>query len=523
MPHSSKPFILVILDGWGISKEREGNAILQANTPVMDLMIKKYPNTLLSASGRDVGLPANQAGNSEAGHVNIGAGRIVEQDEIRVSQSINDGSFFRNPALVNTIKHVVKNKSNIHLMGLLTSDQSAHADPDHLLALITFVNLSLAHINSDCKVYLHLFTDGRDSYQYLAIKLLEKFKKALTKRNHIATISGRFFAMDRIKEWERTELAYNALVLGEGFRADSATEAILQAYNREENDEYIKPTVINVDNGDGRISDNDSIIFFNIRSDRVRQLTKAFVNEEFVGFARKKILKNLCFISMINYGPDLPEVDVMFPSSPLENTLPFLMSDKRQLYVAESEKYAHVTYFFNGGYDHPVANEERVIIKSPPAYTYKTQPEMSAVQLTDIVVQALDKKSKDFIVINYANPDMMAHTGDLKACIEAAEIVDSCLGHLMQAALKHDCTMIVTSDHGNIEEVRDLETSQVLTSHSHNLVPFIVINNNISKKVKMNKGVLGDIAPTILYMLDMPKPKELRENILCKYRIDQQS
>lgn len=521
MKKTIKPFLLVIIDGWGVRKAKEGNAIVQANTPVMDLLMKNYPNTILGASGRDVGLPAAQTGNSEAGHMNIGAGRIVEQDSVRVSRCISDGSFFKNRALLDVVEHVKKYKSDVHLMGLLTDDQSPHADPDHLLGLITLFNLTLEHVSSSIKVYLHLFTDGRDSYQYSATKLLDRFKPALSKRNQIASICGRFYAMDRIKQWSRTERAYNALVMGEGFEAKSAEEAVMQAYNRNENDEYIQPTVIknNHDKG-GRISNNDAVIFFNVRSDRVRQLAKAFVQKKFVGFKRKKVLKNLRFVSMTSFGPDLPSIVEVYPTlQPLKNTVPFVMKDYRQLYVAETEKYAHVTYFFNGGYDHPVAGEDRIIIKSPVAYTYRTKPEMRAKELTDIVCDSIEYQKHDFMVMNFANPDMVGHTGDFPACIRAVEWVDTQIGRLAESILKHDGTMMVTADHGNADEKFDVETEQIITSHSKSPVPFIIVNKKIPKNTKVARGVLGDIAPTMLHMLGMPCPPEMSEHILCKYRI----
>lgn len=516
-----KPFLLVIIDGWGVRKEIEGNAIAQANKPVFDRMLREYPHTLLGASGLDVGLPPSQTGNSEAGHMNIGAGRVVEQDSVHVSRTISDGSFFRNQALLDVVEHVKKYKSDVHLMGLLTGDQSPHADPDHLLALITMFNLSLEHVSSTIRVYLHLFTDGRDSYQYSAMKILQQFKQALSKRNHISTVCGRFYAMDRIKQWERTERAYDALVLGKGFQAKTAEEAILQAYNRNENDEYIQPTVIRPSNGwSGRISNNDAVIFFNIRSDRVRQLAKAFVQKKFVGFKRKKVLKNLMFVSMTSFGPDLPDIVPAFPTlQPLKNTIPYVMRNYRQLYVAETEKYAHVTYFFNGGYDHPVAGEDRVIIKSPIAYSYRTKPEMRAQELTDIVCDSIEYQKHDFIVMNFANPDMVGHTGDFPATIKAVETVDTQLGRLEKSILNHGGTMVVTADHGNADEVLDVATGQIITSHSKYPVPLIIINKNIPKDTKVSHGVLGDIAPTILTMIGIPRPPEMSRHILCKYHI----
>jgi len=514
-----RPVLLVILDGWGISKETRGNAINLGTTPVIDTLWDNYPHTLLSASGKDVGLPPEQDGNSEAGHMNIGAGRVIEQDSVMISKSINEGTFFKNPAFLAALQHVKKYKSTLHLMGLLTAEQSAHADPDHLLALITLFRLKKAD-----NICLHLFTDGRDSYQYLAIKLLDRLKKVLINGEKIATISGRFYAMDRIKEWSRTEQAYNALVLGKGYRSNDAQEAVLQSYNRQENDEYIKPTVI-TSNGSAikRVSNNDAVIFFNLRSDRVRQLSKAFVQKDFIGFKREKILKNLRFVTLTDFGPDLPGVLSAYPARMLYNTLPDALKGWRQLYISETEKYAHVTYFFNGGYNHPLAGERWIAIKSPHIRSYKEKPEMSADQLTNYLIKVIKQGEYDFILVNYANPDMVAHTGDLPASIKAVQKIDYCVGRLQSAITEQDGVMIITADHGNIEELIDLKTGQVDTSHSTNPVPFIIFNRNIPKNIKIKKGILADIAPTILHMLNIKKPKEMRKKILCQYQINQQS
>ncbi|MFA5052357.1 MAG: 2,3-bisphosphoglycerate-independent phosphoglycerate mutase [Patescibacteria group bacterium] len=512
------PLILVILDGWGVSKIKIGNAIALAKTPHLDAILRRYPHSTLGASGRDAGLPPHQDGNSEAGHMNIGAGRIVEQDSVIISKSINDGSFFRNPAFLSAIQHVQRHHSKLHIMGLLTEEQSAHADPDHLLALVTLCKLH--HISP---LYLHLFTDGRDSFQYLAPQLLTRVEKSLQNGEKIATIAGRFYAMDRIHKWERTKLVYDALVLGTGHETHTAQEAILQAYNRHENDEYIKPTVINPPGGSGRIDSNDAIIFFNLRSDRVRQLTKAFVQPLFEGFKREKVLSNICFVTLTDFGPDLPSVLSAFPSRMVIDTLPFALKGLRQMYVAETEKYAHVTYFFNGGYAQPVAGEDRIIIKSPQVHTYNEAPAMSSGKITSIVLNALQKKTHDFIVMNFANPDMVGHTGDLAACIKAVESVDVCLGKLLKKVLKMDATMIITADHGNIEEVKEVSSGQINTSHSGYPVPFIVINKKIPRSMKVFKGVLADIAPTILSIMGIPKPHIMGNKILCKFHINQLS
>lgn len=515
----TKQVVLAILDGWGIWKETRGNAIALGSTPVIDMLWDNYPHSLLSASGKDVGLPPTQAGNSEAGHMNIGAGRIIEQDSVIISKSINEGTFFRNPAFVAAAQNVSKYNSTLHLMGLISAEQSAHADPDHLLALLTlFRGIKVK------RICLHFFTDGRDSYQYLAIKLVTQLKKILKDNERIVTISGRFYAMDRIKEWDRTRLAYEALVLGKGKHAPDAQSAILQAYNRHETDEYITPTIIGSNNGaNGRIKDNDSIIFFNLRSDRVRQLSKAFVQPRFEGFRRTKRPKNITFVSLTDFGPDLPGVLSAYPARILPGTLPHALTGYTQLYAAETEKFAHVTYFLNGGYDHTIAKEDRVIVNSPKMKSYKDRPEMSAEQLTNLITADIDHGKHDFICVNYANPDMVGHTGDLPACIRAVQQVDFSIGLLLEALRKRDGTLIITADHGNVEELIDLETGQVDTAHSSNPVPFIIINNDIPRDIVVKKGVLADIAPTILYLMGAERPEEMHDTTLCKYRINQQS
>lgn len=511
-----KPVILVILDGWGMWDETEGNAIALGSTPIFDYLLDNYPHSLLSASGRDVGLPPSQDGNSEAGHMNIGAGRVIEQDSVLISKSINEGTFFKNAAFLTAIQHVNKYKSSLHLIGLITAEQSAHADPDHLLAIITLLRLKKVK-----NVYLHLFTDGRDSYQYLAIKLLDKLKKILVNGEMVATISGRYFAMDRIKEWKRTKKAYDALVLSRGKRATDPQAAVLQAYNRHETDEYIEPTIINHRGKPvKRISNNDAIIFFNLRSDRVRQLSKAFVQKDFKGFKREKVLNNLTFVTLTDFGPDLPGVLSAYPARIIPHTLPYALKDRRQLYISETEKYAHVTYFFNGGHADPTAGEDRIIIKSPHIQSYKDKPEMSADQLTNIVVDNLNQDKYDFILVNFANPDMVGHTGDIKACIKAVQKVDYCLGRLYKKMLEKEGTMIITADHGNIEELIDLKTGQIDTAHSSNPVPFIVVNKNITKKIQVKKGILSDIAPTIIHLMGANKQKEMNNKILCQYQIN---
>lgn len=508
------PIILLILDGWGISGENRGNAIYLAKTPNMDYFTKHYPNTKLRASGKYVGLPPTQAGNSEAGHMNIGAGRVVEQDAVKINKSISQGSFFRNPIFINAIRHIKEHGSNLHIMGLISSGQSAHSEPDHLLALI-----SMAKLYDVKNVYLHLFTDGRDSPSHDSLKKIEHLERSL---HHIkiATIIGRFYAMDRKKNWKHTEMTYNALVLGEGRRAKSPQAAITESYNRGDTDEYIEPYIMTKHKKViATINDNDSIIFFNLRSDRARQLAKPFVQEHFEklnpgSFRRKKILKNIYFVAMTNFGPDLGNISTAYPDEPLQDTLPMLLLEKKQLYIAETEKYAHMTYFLNGGYSDPVANEIRIKIPSPSVKNYADTPKMSVGKITEWVVKNL--KKYDFMGINFSSPDMIGHTGNLPATIKAVEFADGCMGKIYREVIKRNGVFIITADHGNAEHKINLKTDEHLPEHSNNLVPFIIISKKkftIKKKI----GSLEDVLPTILEIMDIPKTNEITGKSLINF------
>jgi len=513
------PMILVILDGWGITELNQGNAVALAKTPTLDGLMKKFPSTKLFAHGKYVGLPSEQSGNSEAGHMNIGAGRIVEQDVVKISKSIIDGTFFKNPAFVEAIRHVKKNNSKLHLMGMISTDMSAHSNPCHLSALLDLVR------NHQLKeVYLHLFTDGRDSPKYSSLKLIQEIKKTFKNNECIATVIGRFYAMDRKKSWDKTEKTYNALVNGIGEKANSAEDAIAKSYNRGENDEFIEPHIIYKNNKiTSRISDNDSVIFFNLRSDRARQLSKIFVQKEFcelnkISFVRKKFLKNLRFIAMTDFGPDLDSILTAYPSADIKETLPMLLKELKQLYLAETEKYAHVTYFFNGGYANVVDDEARMVFPSPNVKSYDQTPAMSSDKLTEQVIANLSeneekKQSKwkyDFTALNFAAPDMIGHTGNLQAGIKCCHQVDKALGEIVRSYLEVNGTVLVTADHGNIEEMINLKTGEVDTEHSVNQVPFILVSKQFKNKIKLRQnGVLGDIAPTILELLGINKPKEM--------------
>jgi 2,3-bisphosphoglycerate-independent phosphoglycerate mutase len=508
------PLILVILDGWGIAAPNRGNAITLAKTPTIAGITKKYPSTFLCAHGSCVGLPRDQVGNSEAGHMNIGAGRIVEQDTVRISKSITQGLFFKNTAFLEAIKHAKKNKSNLHLMGMLSNGQSPHSDPDHLLALIEFTRKMKVE-----NLYLHFFTDGRDSGKYASLKLIQDWGIILKNNEKIATVMGRFYAMDRKKKWSRTEKAFNALVLGKGEQAKSPEEAITKSYNQGLSDEFIEPHIITYEKNKAlpRIQDNDSVIFFNLRSDRARQLTKVFAQTDFnkdnpEAFKRKKIFKNLCFTAMTDFGPDLDSVLTAFPGFDLKNTLPMILADLKQLYIAETEKYAHVTYFFNGGYSGKVDNEDQLVVSSPDVKSYDQVPLMKSKELTNVIIKNLNGKKwrYDFTLLNFAAPDMIGHTGNLEAGVECCQGIDNCIHKILDAYLKRDGTVIVTADHGNVEEMINLITNEIDTKHSINPVPFIIVNKKYKNSLVLRKGGgLCDIAPTILELLGKNKPKEM--------------
>jgi 2,3-bisphosphoglycerate-independent phosphoglycerate mutase len=509
--------ILVILDGWGIAPPSKGNAVTLSRTPVMDAITKKYPYTLLKARGRSVGLPAKQPGNSEAGHMNLGAGRVVDQDAVIISKSINQGIFFKNPAFYAAIRNVQEKKSSLHIMGMLSNGESAHSDPDHLLALLT-----LANKKGIRGVYLHLFTDGRDSPQYASLKLIQDIRKGFKNGEKIATIMGRYYAMDRKKKWVNTEKAFNALVLGKGRKAESAEAAITESYNRGDSDEFIEPYII-TDKGKPlpRISDDDSVIFFNLRSDRARQLAKTFVQQDFCErnsscFIPAKRLKNIVFIAMTDFGPDLGNIISAFPSADIKDTLPMALKGMSQAYIAETEKYAHVTYFFNGGYSGKVNGEGQIMIPSPDVKSYDETPLMSSAALTDTVLLNLKEKKYEFIVLNFAAPDMIGHTGNLKAGVECVAGVDRGLGKIIDAYRKAGGTVLVTADHGNIEEMIDLTTGEINTEHSFNPVPFVLVNDSL-KKIALRSGrALCDIAPTVLDLLGVKKPSLMKGESLIK-------
>jgi len=508
-----KPLVLVILDGWGINKNKEGNAVRLARTPIFDNLWSRYPHTNLKASGSAVGLPVGQNGNSEAGHMAIGAGREIQQDAVVVNESIADRTFFKNPAFIQTIRSVKKNKSRLHLMGLLTGTQSAHANQSHLYSF-----LSLAKKEGLNEVYLHLFTDGRDSTPTAGLHYLKDLLKEIKRLGlgRIATITGRYYAMDRIKKWERTQVAYQNLTLGNGEQVQDIIQAVKNYYARGITDEFIPPTIIK-QSPPILIDDKDGVIFFNLRTDRAKQITQAFVQTRFKGFKRKKVLKDLCFSIMTEFGPGLGEALIAYPGRVHGNTLPVVVGRHhayKQLYIAESEKFPHVTYFLNGGFSKVVDREQRMVIPSFVVKSYTQKPKMRAQDLTSRIVKFLKNNSYNFIVVNYANPDMLGHTGDLKAAIVALEFLDQCLKELMRIISKRRGTMIVTADHGNVEEMIDSKTKAVLTAHTTNPVPFILASTSEGPLRLRKEGKLANIAPTILDYLDLEKPKAMEEKSL---------
>lgn len=506
------PTVLIVLDGFGLAPaENPGNAITPKTAPNIFSYMKKYPSTTLKAHGKDVGLPAKQQGNSEAGHFNIGAGRIVEQDLVRISHAIKDGTFFKNEAFHHALLHAKEKDAAVHVMGLLTNGQSAHACPEHLYALLEYLRQE-----GQKRVYLHLFTDGRDSSPHAAIRFLRDLRKHMKNGEEIATIGGRFYGMDRSKIWERTERAYDAMVLGKGCAAESAEEAISQAYNRNETDEYICPSIIMRNNKPvATIKDHDVVFFFNARSDRARQITKALVQKDFNhknpnSFKRKRFPKLAHFVAMTDFGPDLPAVLTAFPSPNIDNPLAKAIGEERkQLYISETEKYAHVTYFINGGYAEPVNGEVRLLVKSPKKYSYAQKPEMSADKLTATILTFLKKEQYDFIAVNYPNADMVGHTGDFEAAKKAVRVIDDSVKQLVDDVLAREGQVLITADHGNAEEMINKKTGEIMTEHTTNPVPCILITKK-KKGITLVHGRLADIAPTVLKLMNIPKPKEMK-------------
>ncbi|OPX85442.1 MAG: 2,3-bisphosphoglycerate-independent phosphoglycerate mutase [Pelotomaculum sp. PtaB.Bin104] len=511
-----KPLVLVIMDGWGLSSRSEGNAVEQASTPNIDDYSASYPHCTLVCSGEEVGLPEGQMGNSEVGHLNIGAGRVVYQELTRINRAVRDGSFFDNETLLKAVSQAKKQNSALHLIGLL-SDGGVHSHINHLFAL-----LDLAARENLSRVFIHAFLDGRDVPPANAKEYFELLEQKLNKLGFgaVATVMGRYYAMDRDKRWERVEKAYRAMVLGEGVQAVSSFDAVDQGYSRRETDEFIQPTVLRRESGEpvAQISDGDSIIFFNFRPDRARELTRAFVDIDFSGFSRPANRPEVSFTCMTLYDKTI-EAPVAFQPKTLNNTLGQVLSacGIAQLRLAETEKYAHVTFFFNGGVEAPNQGEERILVPSPKVATYDLKPEMSALEVTDTFLEQLALNKFQVIIMNYANADMVGHTGVMTAAVQAVETVDSCLGRVVPAVLQKGGTVLITADHGNAEEMID-EQGEVFTAHTTNPVPFLMIRHDIEEVSLRLDGSLEDIAPTMLRLINISKPKEMTGNSLIEIK-----
>ena len=500
------PVVLVILDGFGINPRKEGNAIANASMPNMDALKKQYPTSSLSMSGVDVGLPDGQMGNSEVGHMILGAGRIIYQDLTLIHKDIDTRTFFSNRVLLEAMRKTKEKNGRLHFLGLL-GDGGVHSHQRHLEAL-----MEMARNEKLGRIFLHLFLDGRDtpptSAEQFLLHLNEKLK---TYPNvSIATLSGRYYAMDRDKRWDRVEKAYLCLTEGVGNKADSPLEAIRESYKQKITDEFVLPTVIKGIFPDGLIRDGDGVIFFNFRADRARELTRAFTEEDFTEFARKKRLALSSYTTMTQYDETL-RVPVAYPPREVRKILGEVASQAgiRQLRIAETEKYAHVTYFFNGGEENKFPGEERILIPSPKdVATYDLKPEMSAREVTEALVKQLRDQDIGMVIANYANADMVGHTGNFEAAVRACEVIDECIGKVVDAALSKKGRVIITADHGNIEQLIDYDTGMPHTAHTTNRVPVILVDE-AHKKCRLNKGTGVDIAPTVLQLLDVPQPSEM--------------
>lgn len=504
---SNKRVVLLVLDGWGINKGSEGNTIASAKLPVYSGLLTEYPHTELQASGEAVGLPEGQMGNSEVGHLNLGAGRIVYQDSTRISKAIREGEFFANPALMGAMDSVKQSGANLHLMGLL-SDGGVHSRLDHIFAMFDMVKA-----RGITNVYFHAFLDGRDTPPSSAIQYVKQLEDYFTKIGigRIATVSGRYYAMDRDKRWERVQKAYEALVMGEGIRKYSAVDAIQQSYENDRTDEFMLPTVLldpQTNKHVALIQNNDAVIFCNFRSDRAREITRALTDSEFTSFKRNHVPKLSSFVCLTAYDEtfDLP---VAFGPLRLTHILGEVLNARavRQLRIAETEKYAHVTFFFNGGEERPFSLEERVLVPSPrDVATYDKKPEMSAREITDRLVDHITSRQYGFILANFANPDMVGHTGVISAAIKAVEVIDECLGRILTAAHEEGMTVLITADHGNVETMLDPSTHQPHTAHTLDPVPFILVQKNVNLRAG---GILADVAPTVLQLMGIEQPPEM--------------
>lgn len=503
---AKKPTVLMILDGYGLNSKTQGNAVAEAKTPVIDKLMKDYPFVRGNASGMAVGLPEGQMGNSEVGHLNMGAGRIVYQELTRITKEIQDGDFFENPALLYAVKNCKENNSDLHFFGLL-SDGGVHSHNTHLYGL-----LELAKRNDIKNVYVHCFLDGRDTPPSSGKEFAQQLEAEMKKIGvgKIASVSGRYYAMDRDNNYDRIKLAYDALTKGEGHTATSGPAAIQSSYDDGKTDEFVLPTVV-VENGKpvATIKDKDSIVFFNFRPDRAREITRAFCDDDFKGFDRKRL--DVKFVCFSDYDPTIPNKEVAFHKIAITNTFGewLAANNMTQARIAETEKYAHVTFFFNGGVEEPNKDEDRILVNSPKEVaTYDLKPEMSAYEVCDNLCKAITSGKYDMIIINFANPDMVGHTGVEAAAIKAVETVDECVGKAVEALLSVNGTMFICADHGNAEQLVDYETGAPFTAHTTNQVPFILVNYDPSYTLKEG-GCLADIVPTLIETMGMKQPAEM--------------
>ena len=504
---SKKPAVLMILDGFGLNEKGEHNAVAEAKKPNIDKLMAEYPWVKGNASGMAVGLPEGQMGNSEVGHLNMGAGRIVYQELTRITKEIQDGTFFENPALMSAVENCKANDSALHMFGLL-SDGGVHSHNTHLYGL-----LELAKRNNLSKVYVHAFLDGRDTPPASGKDFVADLEAEMAKIGvgEVASVCGRYYAMDRDNNYDRVQLAYNALTKGEGLQAASAVAAVEESYDREETDEFVKPTVV-MKNGApvATIKDGDSVIFYNFRPDRAREITRSFCDDDFKGFDRGERL-NIKYVCFSDYDPTIPNKEVAFHKIAVTNTFGEWLAAKgmKQARIAETEKYAHVTFFFNGGVEEPNEGEDRILVNSPKdVATYDLKPQMSAYEVCDQLVNAIKSGKYDVIIINFANPDMVGHTGVEEAAIKAIEAVDECVGKAVEALKEVDGVMFICADHGNAEQLVDYETGAPFTAHTTNPVPFILVNADPSYKLREG-GCLADIVPTIIELMGMEQPVEM--------------
>ena len=511
---NKKPTVLMILDGYGLNDTKKGNAVAEAKTPVMDDLMEKYPFVRGNASGMAVGLPEGQMGNSEVGHLNMGAGRIVYQELTRITKEIQDGTFFENEALMKAVANCKEKGSALHFMGLL-SDGGVHSHNTHLYGL-----LELAKRAGLEKVYVHAFLDGRDTPPASAADFVKELMDKMEEIGvgQVASVAGRYYAMDRDNNWDRVKVAYDALTKGEGLTAACGVCAVKNSYAKDETDEFVKPTVV-TEGGEaiGKIQDGDSVVFFNFRPDRAREITRAFCDDDFAGFDRGQRL-DLCFVVFSDYDPTIPNKHVAFHKIAVTNTFGewLAANGMTQARIAETEKYAHVTFFFNGGVEVPNEGEDRILVNSPKVATYDLKPEMSAYEVCDKLVEAIKADKYDVIIINFANPDMVGHTGVEAAAVAAVEAVDECVGRAVEALKEVNGTMFICADHGNAEQLVDYETGAPFTAHTTNQVPFILVNYDEAYTLRED-GCLADIVPTLIEVMGKEQPSEMTgQSLLIK-------